>query len=112
MRAGVLALAFAALACAHVPTFAPHDREVRLMSGGERAAVSRPYRAWFALWGLVRLSGKEPADVIRDEGLCAARVRVEDNVPDAFIGAIYTVIEPIGIVPQTIVVEGNRGGCI
>ena len=39
--------------------------------------------------------------MIRDEALCEVRVRVEDNVPDAIIGVIYTMVEPIGIIPQT-----------
>jgi len=111
-RAGALPLlALVLCACSHVTASAPWNREVRLLSRDEASAVRRQYRAWFALWGLVRLSGKDPADVIRDEGLCAARVRVEDNVPDAFIGVIYTMAEPIGIIPQTVIVEGNRGRC-
>jgi len=106
--AAVAALALLGTACSHVTVAAPYGREVRLLSFDDAAEVRRQYRAWFAIWGLVRLSGKDPADVMRDEGLCQARVRVEDNVPDAFIGVLYTLVEPVGIVPQTIVVEGNR----
>jgi hypothetical protein len=81
------------------------------MGADEPAQVVRQYRAWFAIWGAVRVSGKDPADVIRDESLCEARVRIEDNVPDAFIGVMYTLIEPVGIVPQSIIVSGNREPC-
>jgi len=95
-------------ACTHVTVAAPHDRDVRLMPAGESASVRRAYRAWFAVWGVFRVSGKDPREVIRDEGLCEARVRVEDNIPDAFIGVLYTIVEPIGIIPQSIIVEGNR----
>ena len=111
MRAFLAALALAMSACTHVTTAAPHDRHVRLLARDESAAVRRQYRAWFAFWGVVRLSGNDPVDVIRDEGLCEVRVRVEDNVPDAVLGVTYTIIEPIGIIPQTIIVEGNRGAC-
>lgn len=111
MRRALALAALVALGCSHVTAASPWGREVRLMGRDDGAAVRRQYRAWFALWGLVRLSGKDPADVIRDEALCMARVRVEDNVPDAFIGVIYTMVEPVGIIPQTIIVEGNRGGC-
>ena len=97
-----------ATACTHVTVASPWDRHVRLMSRDEPTQVRRQYRAWYAIWGVVRVSGKDPADVIRDEGLCEVRVRVEDNVPDAFIGVMYTIIEPIGIIPQSIIVEGNR----
>jgi hypothetical protein len=111
VRGVLAALLLLATACSHVTAASPHGRDVRLLRTDERAEVRRQYRAWFALWGMVRLSGKDPADVIRDEGLCQARVRVEDNIPDAMIGLIYTAAEPIGIIPQTIVVEGNRGSC-
>ena len=109
MRAALACVSLALLtACTHVTIAAPHDRNVRLMPAGEPAKVRRQYRAWFAVWGLFRVSGKDPVDVIRDEGLCEARVRVEDNIPDAFIGVLYTIVEPIGIIPQSIIVEGNR----
>ena len=97
--------------CSHVTAASPYGREVRLLGRDDATAVRRQWRAWFALWGLVRLAGKDPSDVIRDEALCAVRVRVEDNVPDAIIGVIYTMAEPIGIIPQTVIVEGNRGDC-
>jgi hypothetical protein len=100
----------AASACSHVTAAAPYGRSVRLLAGDEATTVERRYRAWFAIWGLVRVSGKDPADVIRDEELCAARVRVEDNIPDAFIGVLYTIVQPIGIIPQSIVINGRRAG--
>jgi hypothetical protein len=90
---------------------APWGRDVRLLRPDEAAQVRRQYRAWFAIWGAVRVSGKDPADVIRDESLCEARVRVEDNVPDAMIGVVYTILEPIGIIPQTIILWENRAPC-
>jgi hypothetical protein len=104
----LLALLGVATGCTHVTIAAPPDRKVRLMGADEVTHVRRQYRAWYAIWGLVRVSGKDPLDVIRDEGLCEARVRVEDNVPDAFIGVMYTIVEPIGIIPQSIIVSGNR----
>ena len=110
--AGLLAAVALLTACTHVTVAAPFARDTRLLRADEAVGVRRQYRAWYAIWGLVRLSGKDPADVVRDEGLCAVRVRVEDNVPDAGIGVLYTLIEPVGIIPQTIVVEGSRGpGC-
>ncbi|HTO08683.1 MAG TPA: hypothetical protein VMR86_16670 [Myxococcota bacterium] len=108
MRRALAALGLLLTACTHVTAAAPWNHDVRLMRADEPAEVRRQYRAWFAIWGAVRVSGKDPADVIRDESLCAARVRVEDNVPDAFIGVMYTLIEPIGIIPQSIIVSGQR----
>lgn len=112
MRRAALAPLVASLAfvtaCTHVTVAAPYGRVVRLLRADEATHVRRQYRAFFAVFGLVRLSGKDPVDVIRDEDLCAARVRVEDNIPDAGIGFLYNVVSPIGFVPQTIVVEGNH----
>jgi hypothetical protein len=112
VRLTALALLAASLAlptaCTHVTVASPYGHEIRLLPRDEATQVRRQYRAWFAFWGLVRLSGKDPADVIRDEGLCAARVRVEDNVPDAIIAVMYTFAEPIGLIPQTIIIEGKR----
>lgn len=109
-RAAALA-ALLLTACTHVTAVSPYGQEVRLLSREDATVVRRQWRAWFALWGLVRLAGKDPADVIRDEALCEVRVRVEDNVPEAIIGVLYTMVEPIGIIPQTVIVEGNRGDC-
>jgi hypothetical protein len=97
--------------CTHVVAASPYGHEVHLLGRDDATSVRRQWRAWFALWGIVRLAGKDPADVVRDEALCEVRVRIEDNVPDAIIGLIYTMAEPIGIVPQTVIVEGNRGDC-
>lgn len=108
-RSFLLALALFA-GCTHVQVAAPYGQRVRLMSASEKASVRRQYHAWFVLWGAVRLSGKDPVDVIRDETLCEARVRVEDNIPDAGLGFVYNFVQPIGLVPQTIIVEGNRNG--
>jgi hypothetical protein len=106
----VLSLALFA-GCTHVQVAAPYGRPVRLMDATKKASIRRQYHAWFVIWGAVRLAGKDPVDVIRDEALCEARVQIEDNVPDAGIGFVYNFIQPIGLVPQTIVVEGNRNAC-
>lgn len=59
--------------------------------------------------GLVPLHDKEPDEIIAHERLTEVRVTVKDVIPDAIIGLIHTVVlGNIGILAQTIVIEGNR----
>lgn len=94
--------------CFTIPTYAPYGRSVRILAPGEPAQVRREYRTWFILGGLFPLDNTMPAEIIAQEKLTEARVIVLDTVPDAGIAAALTFILPILILPQTVVIEGNR----
>ena len=95
--------------CFTVHTHARYGRDIKLLSPEDPVTVTRTYRAWFALWGLVPLHDKEPDEIIAHERLTEVRVTVKDVIPDAIIGLIHTVaLGNIGILAQTIVIEGNR----
>jgi hypothetical protein len=106
---GLLA-SLAALGCFSVPIEPPAGTRVRVLSGDAPVDVVEEYRAWFVVWGLFPLTDTRVADVIQREQLAEVRVRTVDTVPDALIAFVYTVLAPVGILPQTIVVEGNRAG--
>jgi hypothetical protein len=94
--------------CFTIPTYAPYGRSVKLLPPDKPAEVRREYRTWFILGGLFPLDNTMPADIIAKEKLTEARVIVQDTVEDAGIAAALTFILPILILPQTVVIEGNR----
>ena len=109
--AGGAALALASLllaGCFNVTVVAPPGQEVTLVADSTPVTVKRRYRTWFVVWGLTPLDNTMPDVVIGREHLREVRVTSEDNVPDAFLGVLYNLLIPIGLVTQTIVVEGNR----
>jgi hypothetical protein len=98
------------IGCFKVPIEPPGGVTVRYLSGDAPVDVSEQYRTWYAFWGLFPLDDTRVADVIQREALTEVRVRTVDSLSDAFASFLYTVAMPIGLVPQTIVVEGNRAG--
>ena len=94
--------------CFTIPTYAPYGRSVKILPPDEPAQVRREYRTWFILGGLFPLDNTMPAEIIAREKLTEARVIVQDTVEDAGIAAALTFILPILILPQTVVIEGNR----
>lgn len=96
--------------CFGVHGVAPYGPDVRVLPPGTPVEVSRRYQKWYALWGMLPLSdGDHPRDIIAREKLVEVRVAMEDSVEDIVSGIIYFFVFPIGIiVPQTIIVEGNR----
>lgn len=96
--------------CFKVPIEAQADYPVKVLDGDAPVDVLEEFRTWYAIWGLFPLSDNRVADIIRREKLTEVRVRTVDTLPDALIGFVYTILLPIGIVPQSIVVEGNRAG--
>jgi len=106
--AACLSLSLLTAGCFTIQTYAPHGEPVKLLPPGQPAQVRREYRTWFILGGLFPLDNTMPAEIIAQEKLIEARVIVLDTVPDAFIAAALTFIIPILILPQTVVVEGNR----
>jgi hypothetical protein len=106
----LLAVAAVASGCFTVHAEAPYlPHDVRLLPQGEPVEVTRRYQKWYAIWGIFPMAGPDPAEVIHDEGLVEARVYTEDAIEDVVSGFFYTLMFPAGIIlPQTIVVEGNR----
>ncbi len=94
--------------CFHVELVAPHGMDVVLLPGGAPVEVEREWRTWFVVWGYSPLDNTMPEEVIRREGLTEVRVITEDNVPDALHAILYTILLPIGLVPQTLILQGNR----
>jgi hypothetical protein len=94
--------------CFQIDLYAPHGQNVYLVSSKEPLRVKRQWREWFVLFGLVPLSNITPDMKISEEQLTDVRLITIDTVPDAFIGFIYNVLIPIGLVNQSVLLEGNR----
>jgi hypothetical protein len=94
--------------CFTVPTYAPYGEPIRIMAPDEPAQVRRVYRTWFMFGGLVPLDNTMPAEIIAREKLTSVRVIVEDNIQDAGSAVLATILLPLFILPQTVIVEGNR----
>ena len=108
-RAAALVLAFPALAgCFTIDVAAPPGADITLVSSKEPTTVRREYRTWFVAWGLTPLDNTMPEVVLGREKIVATRVVVEDNIPDALHGILYNVLLPIGLVTQTVIIEGHR----
>ena len=97
-------------ACFTVEGVAPYGADVTLIPGDEPVEVSRRYQKWYAIWGVFDLTPTANArDVIKREELVEVRIYTEDAVEDVISGFFYTLLFPAGIIlPQTVVVEGNR----
>jgi hypothetical protein len=103
-----LSLSLLTAGCFTIPTYAPHGASVKILPPDQPAQVRREYRTWFMLGGLVPLDNTMPAEIIAREKLTEVRVIVKDTLQDAGIAAFYSFLVPILIIPQTIVIEGNR----
>ncbi|MBX3025224.1 hypothetical protein KF840_09965 [bacterium] len=87
----------------------PPPPHVRLLSESAPVQVSRKYQKWYGAWGLFPLSpADEPKYIIENEKLVEARILQQDSFEDLVAGFIYTVIFAGVILPQSIIVEGNR----
>lgn len=109
LAAGLAALV-AAPGCfvvrADAPPPPPH---VRLLAADAPVEVSRKYQKWYAAWGLFPLSpADEPAYIIESEKLVEARILQQDSLEDIVAGFIFTVVFSGAILPQSIIIEGNR----
>lgn len=95
--------------CFSVPLEAPYGQDVKLLPPGTPVEVTIRYQKWYAIWGIFPLTMSDyPAEVIAREGLSEARIYTEDTIEDAFSGFVYVMLIPAGILPQSIVIEGNR----
>lgn len=104
-----LLMTAATVGCFVVEVNAPYGPDVRVLPRDVPVEVTRRYQKWFAIWGIFPLSDNNPREIIARERLVEARVYTEDSVEDVISGFVYFVLFPAGIiVPQTVVVEGNR----
>jgi hypothetical protein len=94
--------------CFTVKVTAPPGQEVYLVAPEKPFQSQRQWRAWYGIYGLTPMDNTMPVDVMKRENFSEVQVVVKDTIPDALISIFYNVVAPIGIVPQTIVIEGNR----
>jgi len=105
----ILPLVLSLTACFSVPLDAPYGENVRLLPAGTPVEVTIRYQKWYSIWGIFPLTMSDyPAEVIARQGLSEVRIYTEDTVEDALSGFVYVMLFPIGILPQSIVIEGNR----
>ena len=102
-------LLFAAGGCFRVQVHAPLGKDVSLLAAEDQVETTKEYRTWYTLFGWYTLDERMPHTVIDDEYLSEARVLYEGTLEDAFISFVSSVPLVIGILPQTLTVEGNRG---
>lgn len=86
---------------------APADMKVRLLSRDEPAKFKKEYKNFYLLYGFVPLWPTQPEEIIKEEGLVEARAQTRDTVSDAVITSI-SMLFPLAVFPQHVVVEGNR----
>lgn len=106
----IAVLTFCMTGCFQVAIEAPYGPDVKVLPRDVPVEITRRYQKWYAIWGIFPLDpSSNPADIIEREKLVEARVYTEDAIEDVISGFFYTILFPAGIVlPQTIVVEGNR----
>ena len=95
-------------ACFRVDVYAPLGKEVYLLAAEDDVQLTKPYHTWYTMWGWYTLDDRMPDTVIDDEYLNEVRVLYQGTLEDAFISFVYTIPLVIGILPQTLTVEGNR----
>lgn len=109
-RIFIILLTLSLTACFTVPINAPYGRNIKILPPDVPVEVTKRYQKWYALWGTFPLTTSDtPAEVIERENLSEVRVYTEDSIDDALAGFFYVIVFPTGMmVPQTIVIEGNR----
>jgi hypothetical protein len=95
-------------ACFNIEMYAPHGMEVTLLPSDAPVEVEREWRTWYVVWGFSPLDDTMPVEHIQREQLTEVRLITEDNIPDALHGILYNVLIPIGLVNQTLILQGNR----
>ena len=87
----------------------PPPPGVRLLSEHAPVEFSRKYQKWYAAWGLFPLTpADDPKYIIENERLVEARILQQDSTEDFFAGFIFTYMFVGVILPQSVIVEGNR----
>jgi hypothetical protein len=93
--------------CFQTRLSAPPGREVRVLSQDEPVKFRTEYKNFYLLYGFVPLWPTQPEEIIRKENLVEVRARTQDTVLDAIITAVSMLL-PIMVFPQHVIVEGNR----
>lgn len=106
----IILLTLSLTACFTVPIDAPYGKHIKILPPDAPVEVTKRYQRWYALWGIFPLTMSDtPAEVIAREDLSEVRVYTEDSIDDAISGFFYVIVFPMGmLVPQTVVIEGNR----
>jgi hypothetical protein len=106
----LLAALFACSGCFVMRCDAPPPPPgVRLLSETAPVEFSRKYQKWYAAWGLFPLTpADDPKYIIANEKLVEARILQQDSTEDLFAGFIFTYMFVGVILPQSVIVEGNR----
>jgi hypothetical protein len=87
----------------------PPPPGVRLLSETAPVEFSRKYQKWYAAWGLFPLTpADDPKYIIASEKLVEARILQQDSTEDLLAGFIFTYMFVGVILPQSVIVEGNR----
>lgn len=87
-------------------TAAP-GREIRILSSNEPTAFRSEYKNWYLFYGLLPVWTTQPEEIIEKENLVEVRAQTQDTVSDAIITTISMIL-PIMIFPQHVILEGNR----
>jgi hypothetical protein len=93
--------------CFQTKLHAPLGRQIRLLSQDEPVKFRTEYKNWYVLYGFVPIWTTQPEEIIRKENLVEVRARTQDTVSDAIITTVSMLL-PIMIFPQHVIVEGNR----
>ncbi len=93
--------------CFKTQLYAPLGRDIRLLAQDEPTRFRTEYKNWYVLYGFVPIWTTQPEAIIRKENLVEVRARTQDTVSDAIITAVSMLL-PIMIFPQHVIVEGNR----
>ncbi len=106
----LVSLVLLQVGCFAIKGQAPVGPDVKLLPPNTPVEKTVRYQKWFAAWGIFPLSESDrPEDIIAREKLVEARVLTEDSVEDLFSGIVFVLVFPVGIIlPQTVIVEGNR----
>lgn len=94
--------------CVNVKVVAPPGQDVYLVAPEKPFESQRQWRTWYVLYGMMPVDNTMPTDIMQRERYTEVQVVVKDTVLDAFIAIFYNVFAPIGLVPQTVVIQGNR----
>ena len=92
-------------ACFNTNLIAPENQKVRVLAANEAVKYHKEYRNWYILYGAVPIYAVQPEELIAKQKLIEVRVQTEDTITDGII-SFFTV--GLTILPQTVVVEGNR----
>jgi hypothetical protein len=93
--------------CFQTQLHAPLGRHIRLLAQDEPAKFRTEYKNWYVLYGFVPIWTTQPEEIIRKQNLVEVRARTQDTVLDAVITTVSMLL-PIMIFPQHVIVEGNR----